>query len=75
MFANLVKSSYIQNFMDETNGTFLADIVYFSVILGLGVISVKFLSKVLKAAITREAMKSAAKANPENDYPEGLDFE
>ena len=58
---------------------FLAYVVYFSVLLGIGLISGKFLSKLLKAAITREAMKSVAKnkrmENQQNYYTEDLDLE
>ena len=73
--------------MDEAKagrifGTFLADLVYFSAILGVGVISGKLLSKLLKAVISREIVKNAAKNKPvenhyptENDYSDDLDFE
>jgi hypothetical protein len=48
-------------------GTLLADLVFFCVVGGIGVLSLNLASKLLRIAITREAMKSA---NPTNDYPE-----
>ena len=53
-------------------GTFLADLLFFSVILGTGILSIKIISKLIKIAITREAMKSINKnnnrANKDLDY-------
>ena len=52
--------------MDEAKagrrfGTFLADVVYFSAILGIGLVSGKLVSKLLKAVITGQTMKSVTK--------------
>lgn len=52
-------------------GTFLADLVFFSVICGVGIFSISLLSKLVRIAIAREAMKSA---NQNTDYPD-TDFE
>lgn len=48
-------------------GIFLAEVVYYSVLVGVGICSFRLLSKLLKIAIAREAMKSA---NKNNDYPD-----
>ena len=45
-------------------GAFLADVVYFSALLGITIVSGKFLSKLLKAAITLEVMKNTTKNKP-----------
>ena len=52
-------------------GTFLADLVFFSFVFGAGIFSLSLISKLLKIAITREAMKSS---NQNKDYPD-TDFE
>jgi hypothetical protein len=53
-------------------GELLADLVYFSCILGMGVLSVSLLSKLIKVIITREVMRNVNKHNHANDqdYPE-----
>ena len=54
-------------------GIFLADLVFFSVILGTGIFSIKIISKLIKIAITREAMKSINKNN--NHANKDLDYD
>ena len=49
-------------------GTIIADLIYFSII---GVLSASLLSKLIKIAISQQAMKSA---DQNNDYPD-TDFE
>ena len=49
-------------------GTIIADLIYFSII---GVLSVSLVSKLIRIAISQEAMKSAGK---NNDYLD-TDFE
>lgn len=52
-------------------GTFLADLVFFSVVCGIEIFSISLVSKLLRIAITHEAIKSA---NKNNEYPD-TDFE
>jgi len=52
-------------------GTIIADLIYFSVICGVGIFSISLLSKLVRIAIAQEAMKSA---DQNNDYPD-TDFE
>ena len=47
-------------------GTVLADLVFFSLVFGVGVFSITLLSKLLRIAITREAIRSVNKNH--NDY-------
>ncbi len=47
-------------------GTILADLLYYSCVLGVGVLSVKILSKIIKTAITLEIMRGVRK-NEETD--------
>lgn len=42
-------------------GTFVADVFYYTLILGIGYISIKTASKLLKIAVTHEVMKSINK--------------
>jgi hypothetical protein len=49
-------------------GTIIADLIYFSII---GVLSVSLVSKLIRIAISQQAMKSA---DQNNDYPD-TDFE
>ena len=49
-------------------GTIIADLIYFSII---GVLSASLLSKLIKIAISQQALKSA---DQNNDYPD-TDFE
>jgi len=56
-------------------GTFLADLVFFSLVCGAGILSLSLVSKLLRIAISREAMKSVMKNdNPNNEY-DNTDFE
>lgn len=54
-------------------GAFLADLVFFSVIFGTGIFSIKILSKLIKIVITREAMKSINNNN--NHANKDLDYD
>jgi hypothetical protein len=60
-------------------GTFLADLVFFSCVLGLTIISGKFLAKMAKIALRREMIRNMAKnqktQNQEDYYPDDLSFE
>lgn len=49
-------------------GTIIADLIYFSII---GVLSISLVSKLIRIAISQQAMKSA---DQNNDYP-NTDFE
>jgi hypothetical protein len=44
-------------------GTFMADFLYFSIIFGTGIFSIKLISKLIKIAVTKEAMRSVNKQN------------
>lgn len=56
-------------------GEVLADLVFFSCILGIGVFSTALLSKLIKFAVTREIMRNVnknnqANHNDRNEYPD-----